>query len=459
MTDTYYKKDIALSSVAFLIDKGFNSQATQILAFSQSENILDSNLRLTFNSFHVGLIYESCMRHDYIGLFRFFTSIVRSDLKSFSSRINWWNILEEACRHASPLLIKELYELLIDLAKSEDILPRPLFTPLHIAAARGSFEIFDFLYKQLQPTTFDLGCIVHHCLRNSRNASTDVIFHKKEILSHLFQKHKSSFLVKSPEGDLPLHCESIHFDLMELVLNITEPNYAYMQNDKGETVAHCAARHLSPEDFYKFCLLMVNTGRAKLFSYATTTKFKPLYLALDRNIVDIETLHLLLKSGVLDLKYSPSYIFSAIQGGQSEPILRLLWRGESDKKKRSKHGQNYLHLAAKVGNVDGIKFLLEQGFSTNSKDNLKRTPLHLAFSYRNRNIHETVENLLDNQANPSAIDANQKSPLQYAISDGNGIVEERTICLLEAAMEGTKDNEFLQKRNFCCCNFIKRMLA
>src|SRR5690606_18890876 len=75
-----------------------------------------------------------------------------------------------------------------------------------------------------------------------------------------------------------------------------------------------------------------------------------------------------------------------------------------------------LHLAAAGGQVERVKSLVEQGESTESRDEEGQTPLHYAAA----NGHgQTTQTLLDLGADPMALDQDEHAPRYYAELNGH----------------------------------------
>ena len=78
---------------------------------------------------------------------------------------------------------------------------------------------------------------------------------------------------------------------------------------------------------------------------------------------------------------------------------------------KDKHGYTLLHYACKIGNMDIVKFLIEQKCDPSCRDKDGKTPLHHACSYGNMDI---VKFLIEQKCDPSCRDKGGKTPLHCA---------------------------------------------
>lgn len=88
----------------------------------------------------------------------------------------------------------------------------------------------------------------------------------------------------------------------------------------------------------------------------------------------------------------------------------------ADKNKTGDYGKNALHLAARNGHVEVVKYLVdEQSFNVNSTDEYKRTALIIAASCGH---FEVVKALLERKADPNLKDGNGYDAYKWAKKDG-----------------------------------------
>ena len=100
-------------------------------------------------------------------------------------------------------------------------------------------------------------------------------------------------------------------------------------------------------------------------------------------------------------------------------VNTLLERG-ADPSVKGKNGNTPLHFAARRGNEEIVKVLLEhQKVNVNVKDSSGNTPLHLACTEGHRKVCQL---LLNYGANIQAITADKTTPLHNAILNGHSEV-------------------------------------
>lgn len=79
---------------------------------------------------------------------------------------------------------------------------------------------------------------------------------------------------------------------------------------------------------------------------------------------------------------------------------------------RDAGGDTLLHIAARLGDMDTIKWLVDAGMNINEQGEMGSTALHNAYQYRNTEI---VEFLLDQGASPKTENYFGKLPRDYAV--------------------------------------------
>jgi ankyrin repeat protein len=106
-------------------------------------------------------------------------------------------------------------------------------------------------------------------------------------------------------------------------------------------------------------------------------------------------------------------LFAAVQYHVKEFIEILGHRQDVNVNLKTKGGWTPLHKAAKVGNLDALKLLLEEfGANPNIKENVRGfTPLHLAIS------EDCVAMLLQNGADPTISDNNGRTTLFHHVTN------------------------------------------
>ena len=141
-------------------------------------------------------------------------------------------------------------------------------------------------------------------------------------------------------------------------------------------------------------------------------------------IRNMDMIKMLFAYGAYPYKDWPSYwserrwssVIIAIQVKDLEILQYLLdkWNGLAHRPVAN--GELPLHVAARVGFLDGVKCLISFKANVNAGDDAKMTPLHVsAFSGE----VDVLKFLLENDANINAQDDKCWTPLHYAVQSGN----------------------------------------
>ncbi|KAJ8129332.1 hypothetical protein O1611_g4300 [Lasiodiplodia mahajangana] len=140
--------------------------------------------------------------------------------------------------------------------------------------------------------------------------------------------------------------------------------------------------------------------------------------------------HLLMVKYLLSLRLpsvttgNTNYLNSSLLEATSRgylPLVRQLCQAGVDINSRT-GTESPLHYAASGGYADIVSYLFTQGAEANTRDEAKRTPLHLGIFYP-----KVVELLLQNGANPDAVDLDNEGPLHLASS--NLVREDAEACV------------------------------
>ena len=115
-----------------------------------------------------------------------------------------------------------------------------------------------------------------------------------------------------------------------------------------------------------------------------------------------------------DLRWSSVII--AIQIKNLEILQYLLDREDVLAHGPIVDGELPLHVAARVGFLDGVKCLVRFKANVNAGDDAKMTPLHVSAFSGNVDV---LKLLLENNANINAQDDKSWTPLHYAVQSGN----------------------------------------
>jgi len=129
---------------------------------------------------------------------------------------------------------------------------------------------------------------------------------------------------------------------------------------------------------------------------------------------------LLLRPGTPRSRTTGTALARATARGCENTVKELLEQG-SDINASNRHGQTPLHLAAKQGNSELMRLLLEQGALVDAAESAAGyTPLHTAATQGRADLCEL---LIRYGAEPDVLTGNLESPLHLAIEKGHaGVV-------------------------------------
>ncbi len=218
-------------------------------------------------------------------------------------------------------------------------------------------------------------------LKSIHSKSKNLLFKAKDkFLPHVFQskyskdinidvvKTKLNYFAKSP---ITLR-EFNYLNKTLKSLNQEDLNKIFYQSHKGKTLLHNACEN-NDIRVSKLALKYYNVNEKD--SYGCT----PLELALRYGYIKIAELIL----GNENFKYEqvPSWnnlLCSAVKNNKID-IVKLLLKHGFDIDQRNEGGYTALHIAAKMGNIETVKLLLEDpNIHPNEKDEYGNTALHLA---------------------------------------------------------------------------------
>ncbi|GIY30595.1 hypothetical protein CDAR_461182, partial [Caerostris darwini] len=125
--------------------------------------------------------------------------------------------------------------------------------------------------------------------------------------------------------------------------------------------------------------------------------------------------------GELSIAINQQKLFIALENDNMQQVEDCI-RGGADIFGRDLHNVSCLHFSAKAPNTNAIEFTLEQGLSTNSKDNDDQTALHVAANFKRL---ETVKYLVEvKHFLINDRDIKGKTPLHIAVeNDFREVVE------------------------------------
>lgn len=171
------------------------------------------------------------------------------------------------------------------------------------------------------------------------------------------------------------------------------------------------------QQFVNLLLQQAKLNRKALFRQSAMTQWKNaedmslLHLAAQRG--EIETVNLLLQQQNIDVdaldKHGNTAMYHAVANGHLAVVIALKNAKSNLSKKLFSDGTHYLHVAAKFGRTEVMRFLLtENPGCVDVEDEMGQTPLILAVRYGHK---AAAEFLLKNKANPNATSETGMTPL------------------------------------------------
>ena len=110
-------------------------------------------------------------------------------------------------------------------------------------------------------------------------------------------------------------------------------------------------------------------------------------------------------------------LFTAVEYNDLERVNELLKQEPSKINELNEEGLSLLHIAVIKANINMINLLISYGADTNIlSEKKKQTPLHLAYLNQNSLTEEIIQQLLNNKAEESILDLDNKKPSDYICS-------------------------------------------
>lgn len=367
-------------------------------------------------------ILKNCMYDNLLEVCQFLGLILSRNLDLVGRlKEEWYLILRYACKYSRIELVNYVSEYAMaefgmTLRELNVSLPSVFGheTLLHVAAGRGSVNIFDYFIKRIEPTSDELKGILHACLVQSGSDTMETVERKIAILKAHFDQCFRPLLdqVEEKTGLAPLHVHNIHSKLLEYLLkngvNLHTADYM------GQTVAHKVAKFSTAGDFHEFVTLMQSMGRMNILFTTDKHQLTPVHYVLEFNRVDEDTFNRIMDFNPTLIKNSAdSLIKCAIMGRQLLPILKLLTTVQTNLRVRDHLGRTYLHYAALSGHIEALRYFVECQIDVNSRCNSYQTPLHTAISNTNPQVVDTVNELLKKGADVFSKDSEGRLPEDY----------------------------------------------
>ncbi|XP_062587639.1 serine/threonine-protein phosphatase 6 regulatory ankyrin repeat subunit B-like [Saccostrea cucullata] len=370
----------------------------------------------------------------YAGDKTIFKLLVRSGCDPYRTKLNGSTVLSSACKNGKLNMVRYICKKYPNLLDFKD---NTAGTALHDAAWGGNTGLLKFLMKKgfsIKTKTNDGKTVLHQCCRNG----------KLEMCKYLVNTYPQLLYVKDKNGENALHDAAWggNIDLLKFLME-KGFNIESYRND-GKTVLHRCCMNRKKD----MCKFLVNTyphlldvrdnnGGTALHDAAWGGNIDLLIFLLEKGF-DINStrndgktvLHLCCMNEKLDIC---TYLLN------NYPHLLDV---------RDKNGMYALNDAARVGNIDFIKFMLEKVFEIKSKRNDGKTVLHLLSKKGQLDMCKFLVNTLPHLLDVK--DNNGETALHAAACGGN-------IDLLKFLMEKgfnieSKRNDGKTVLHRCCVN-------
>ncbi len=307
------------------------------------------------------------------------------------------------------------------------------FTPLHWCAYRGHLELAEFLLDEgadvLRADQWGVTCVGKAVYAGQREILSLFLERGADINARSGEDQHSYLLEASWSGDTAM----ADF-LVEHGLSVNAPNGAgetplmaaawentalvkfYLDrgadvnaaDTNGWTALHAASAHAELE------LVQALLDAGANVNAAHNDGVTPLIRASGNG--PLETVNALLATGAdvgATREDGRDALYLAIEDGKLDNARALLEAGAKPTSTDNRNGNTPVHAAALGGNVEVVRWLLEQDVDLDAVDSAGQTPLHLAARYGHREIAQALQtagaradNVEENYGRPALLDKN-----------------------------------------------------
>ena len=268
-------------------------------------------------------------------------------------------------------------------------------------------------------------------IQNEENGKAPLHISKNSEVTQLLMSYGADVNITDHNGNTPLHLASFGrtFNLEKMTQLLNQGANTNALNNCECTALHLVmfAFHFTIKHSSKDLILEAIKLLVKFNAEIDIQNFRgesPLYLGVTTvpaNEQKPEIIHELLKLGAnpnLKNNSRKNPLRQVIVQLQNIDILSLMILYGAKIDYVQTNGVTLLHLAASNLNIEIMQKLLENGAQPNALDNKKRSPLHSVFqmvSKDEKSIVEAIEELVKNGGNINAQDENGKTPIHHAI--------------------------------------------
>ncbi|CAL8138527.1 unnamed protein product [Orchesella dallaii] len=192
-------------------------------------------------------VVSACVNHDYHELSKLvLQSPTHRQFMHSPSKVAELVLL--AAKYTNIDHFKTIYQHAVDFMEKQFLCmkidsPKFIVTPLHTAAERGHFAIFNFVRNSgLKETEFlNPMYVVHCCVAGSSNDDKITLSQKTDIIRLLSRTNKERINEKLSNGTTPLLTLNVHVELIKTLLECGANLHAI--NASGESVFHVCAKN------------------------------------------------------------------------------------------------------------------------------------------------------------------------------------------------------------------------
>ncbi|XP_018569762.1 uncharacterized protein LOC108909819 [Anoplophora glabripennis] len=299
------------------------------------------------------------------------------------------------------------------------------YSPLHLAAKRGHWEMVKFLVE--------LGANVN--FRDSDNKTPLYVaakYRRWDTVRYLAE-HGADVNVSNSDDITALHLAAEYGNLDTVLCLVEHGADVNVKDNNGNTALYLAvdseinqddALHLDVEcDRLNVVRYLLEHG--VVVNIRNNNANTALHQAAKCRVWDTVK-HLVERGAKINVKDNDGYtaLHLAAEYGRLDTVTYLATQGTHLNTATNK-GSTPLHLAASCGRLDTVRYLAEHGTDVNAKDNDGKTSLHLAAEHGNLDV---VEYLAAQRANLNVEDSDVSTILQLAAKYREG---DTVKCLVE----------------------------
>ncbi|CAL8133008.1 unnamed protein product [Orchesella dallaii] len=309
--------------------------------------------------------------------------------------------------------------------KAMDEVDSFMLTPLHMAIMRGNYNLVEYLIKQFENKLSELRYLVHFCVVNSLFNNNYIIEEKINIVKLLKEKNKKCIDERLLDQGTPIMQGRVNSELLVCLIQVGAD--INIRDLSWNSMLHIFSKNqeIEPKSFHEIIDMLSEKG-FKYFNTGNQLKITPLHSAVSTIELLRETLHLFILNGS-DLNAvdgrSNSVLFYAIQFWRSMEFIKQLIHLGAQWKHWNEKRQNVLHICAKYGNPNALKYFVETyNMDVNVQDINLNTPLHLAVGAIQTEKHKLVQKyLINNGAIVNVENERRKIPFIEAFEVGKGL--------------------------------------